>query len=100
MFGKTHPGCWSLSGRNDERLPCWADVSVNLVSSSQHLIKSVLKTPAKVRQALIETEQPVPETDLWRVPLLEKLLVQRRQLEVNTEDTKAVSELIDSPCSS
>ena len=57
-------------------------------------------TPAKVRQALVEAEQPVPETDLWRVGLLEKLLAQRRQMEVNIEDTKAVSDLIDSLCSS
>ena len=57
-------------------------------------------TPAKVRQALVEAEQPVPEMDLWRVGLLEKLLAQRRQMEVNIEDTKAVSDLIDSLCSS
>ena len=57
-------------------------------------------TPAKVREALVETELPVPEVDQWRIPLLEKLLVQRRNMEVQTEDTKAISEIIDSLCSS
>ena len=57
-------------------------------------------TPAKVRDALVETEQPVPVVDQWRIPLLEKLLVQRRNMEVQTEDTKAISEIIDSLCSS
>ena len=57
-------------------------------------------TSAKVREALVEKEQPVPEVDQWRIPLLEKLLVQRRNMEVQTEDTKAISEIIDSLCSS
>ena len=53
-----------------------------------------------MREALVEKEQPVPEGDQWRVTYLEKLLVQRRAMEVTTEDTKAISELIDSLCSS
>ena len=55
--------------------------------------------PAKVREALLMAEQLVAEADQWRVTLLEKLLVQRRNMEVNVEDTKAISELIDSLCS-
>ena len=57
-------------------------------------------TPAKVREALVVAEPTVAEADQWRVALLEKLLVQRRNMEVITEDTKAISELIDSLCSS
>ena len=57
-------------------------------------------TSAKVREALLAAEQPVAEADQWRVTFLEKLLVQRRAMEMAVEDTKAISELIDSLCSS
>ena len=57
-------------------------------------------TSAKVREALLAAEQPVAEAEQWRVTFLEKLLVQRRAMEMAVEDTKAISELIDSLCSS
>ena len=40
----------------------------------------------------------VPAEDEWRVPLLVKLLDQRREMSVCEEKTKSVSELIDSLC--
>ena len=42
----------------------------------------------------------VPELDEWRLPLLVKLLDQRREMSVCEERTVAVSELIDSLCHS
>ena len=57
-------------------------------------------TPAKVRQVLVEAEQPVPEIDQWRVPLLEKLLSTRRQMILDIEEIATISEIIDSLCSS
>ena len=43
---------------------------------------------------------PVPEGDIWRIPLLSRLLEERREKETMEEDTVTVEELIDSLCSS
>ena len=59
-------------------------------------IRSV--TPAKVKQVLLENQQLTPPVDQWRLPLLERLLAERREMEVNVEDTKDISSLIDSLC--
>ena len=40
----------------------------------------------------------VPAEDEWRLPLLVKLLDQRREMSVCEERTKSISELIDSLC--
>ena len=40
----------------------------------------------------------VPAEDEWRLPLLIKLLDQRREMYVCEEKTKSISELIDSLC--
>ena len=42
----------------------------------------------------------VPKNDEWRIEYLKKLLQERRELEVVLEDTKIISLLIDSLCSS
>ena len=42
----------------------------------------------------------VPEMDRWRLHLLEKLLVQRREMVVCEEEVQAITNLIDSLCSS
>ena len=42
----------------------------------------------------------VPAADGWRLPLLVKLLDQRRDMETMNEKTKTISELIDSLCHS
>ena len=40
----------------------------------------------------------VPAEDEWRLPLLVKLLGQRREMTTMNEKTKSISELIDSLC--
>ena len=44
--------------------------------------------------------EPVPNEDMWRLPLLCKLLIQRKEMEVNMEKTEGITDLIDSLCSS
>ena len=41
----------------------------------------------------------VPEQDKWRLPLLERLLSQRREMSTCDENVESVTELIDSLCS-
>ena len=41
---------------------------------------------------------PLPAEDEWRLPLLLKLLDQRRDMSACEENTKSISELIDSLC--
>ena len=42
----------------------------------------------------------VPEVDSWRLPMLERLLAQRREMVVCEEEVDAITGLIDSLCSS
>ena len=44
--------------------------------------------------------EPVPDEDIWRLPLLCKLLMQRQEMELNLDNTEYISNLIDSLCSS
>ena len=44
------------------------------------------------------SDSEVPAEDGWRLPLLVKLLDQKREMEVMKEKTKTISELIDSLC--
>ena len=55
---------------------------------------------ARVKEALEMSEHIVPEADLWRLPLLEKLILTRSKLELNLDDTSYICELIESLCSS
>ena len=57
-----------------------------------------IASPGAIRSALEPTEPP--EGEIWRIPLLEKLLEQRREMDVNMEDCTEISDLIDSLCSS
>ena len=41
---------------------------------------------------------PVPEEELWRLPLLSQYLKQRKEVEVNMESTEVICDLIDSLC--
>ena len=41
---------------------------------------------------------PVPEEEMWRFPLLSQYLKQRREMEVNMENTDVISDLIESLC--
>ena len=42
----------------------------------------------------------VPDEDQWRLPLLKKLLYQRREMDTCGEDVTTITELIDSLCTS
>ena len=57
-------------------------------------------TLTKVKDILLANQQSTLPVDQWRLPLLERLLAERREMEVNVEDTKNISSLIDSLCSS
>ena len=56
--------------------------------------------PSVISQALEEREVTVPVNDLWRLPLLKKLLIQREEMEVACSNTNQINSLIDSLCSS
>ena len=51
-----------------------------------------------IMQELREREETIPSRDMWRIPLLQKLLLQRHEQEVNCDDTKEITKLIDSLC--
>ena len=51
-------------------------------------------------QALEKGTIMVPNQDLWRLPLLDKLLVQRYEMEMQVQNTDAIQDMIDSLCSS
>ena len=44
-------------------------------------------TPSMVQAALSAKEDLTPQTDEWRIPFLEKLLLQRDTMEYQLEDT-------------
>ena len=56
--------------------------------------------PSEVKEVLKKKEDNVPERDSWRLPYLSKLLQQRYEMEMNGVDTKFITQLIDSLCSS
>ena len=45
-------------------------------------------TPIRIKEALTINESVVPEGDSWRLPLLEKLLLQRHEMENQLEPTR------------
>ena len=49
-----------------------------------------------IKQALWDREDPVPPREMWRIPLLQKLLSQRHALEVNCQESKDINNLNDS----
>ena len=51
-------------------------------------------------QALEKGTIMVPNEDNWRLPLLDKLLVQRYEMEMQVTNTDAIQDMIDSLCSS
>ena len=52
----------------------------------------------RVRAAVKKSD--LPEVEGWRVQFLMKLVVARREMVANCEDTKEVTDLIESLCSS
>ena len=61
------------------------------------LIRPQLCSAAKVSQALPVRE--VPESDGWRIGLLDKLLMLRRQKYLRVEDNQRITAMIESLCS-
>ena len=55
---------------------------------------------SEVKTSLEKSDVMVPEEDSWRLPLLEKLLHQRYEMEIQVQDTSSLQQLIDSLCSS
>ena len=51
-----------------------------------------------IMQEQRDREETIPPREMWRVPFFQKLLLQRHVLEVNCEDTKELTKLIDSLC--
>ena len=49
-----------------------------------------------IRESLTRT--PVPNEDLWRLPLLCQYLAKRREMEALMENTDYITDLIDSLC--
>ena len=47
-------------------------------------------TPFMIKKLLMENEATVPVEDKWRLPLLEKLILQRYAMENQLEDTKDI----------
>ena len=56
--------------------------------------------PSAIRMALVEREETVLVNELWRLPLLKKLLVQRKDMETLCSNTDDINSLIDSLCCS
>ena len=56
-------------------------------NTNGNLVKDALKRP------------PVPNEDMWRLPLLNQFLMRRKELESLLQDTKHIDDLIDSLCS-
>ena len=54
-------------------------------------------SPGEIKQNYNYYE--VPEMDKWRLPMLVKLLDQRLEMQICEDNTKTISELIDSLCS-
>ena len=53
----------------------------------------------KLRDALVQKETvPVEEREKWRIPLLNKLLIQKQELLYLGEDIEDISGLINSLC--
>ena len=61
-------------------------------------VDSLIVPSAVVRKNVKRSQ--IPPNQEWRIPLLEKLIVQRKEMEDQLLDTKELSKLIDSLCSS
>ena len=68
----------STTGKNIARLP------------EETGLNPWVATPFMIKKVLTENEATVPEEDKWRLPLLEKLILQRYAMENQLEDTKDI----------
>ena len=55
-------------------------------------IKTLESSSCQIREALAPSDPP--ENEMWRIPLLEKYLNQRSQMELEVQDTKNIETLI------
>ena len=85
-----------------------ANLVINYISSttSKNLalirnesgVDTLTVPPMLVRKNVKKAQIPLNQE--WRIPLLEKLLIQRKQMKDELLDTKDLQKLIDSLCSS
>ena len=68
----------STTGKNIARLP------------EETGLNPWVATPFMIKKLLMENEATVPVEDKWRLPLLEKLILQRYAMENQLEDTKDI----------
>ena len=52
----------------------------------------------QVSEKLSEMTKPVPQQDVWRLPYLQKLLIQRYKMKIQALDTEDITGLINSLC--
>ena len=84
----------SLAGRDKS-----STTGINLANiHAETGLNPMTVSPTKIRAALDEREEPVPTRDLWRIPLLEKLLSQKCDMNVHCEKTDAINSLIENLC--
>ena len=85
VFGIVNKNIHSTTGSNLYRIQ--ADTGLRPSSVTAATVRS--------RTTLV----PIPEQDLWRLPLLDKFLCRRAELELLLEDTeRPLQQLIDSLC--
>ena len=70
--------------------------NLNIIQGETGLDPCVV-APKKIRESPVFTE--VPAQDMWRMPLLDKRLSRRREMEVVLEDTEEIVNMIDALCS-
>ena len=77
------------------------DIRSTTGKNLDHIFRLTGLDPWDVNEETIEmslVRNPVPEEEMWRLPLLSQYLKQRREMEVNMENTDAISDLIQSLC--
>ena len=94
---------WGYSGltvTGHSFCPIFAKICTPCTFMRLWMIMDFLLTSTRRPKTRWRVPSAVPNQDLWRLPLLCQYLFQRRQMEISLEDTKEISNLIDSLCSS
>ena len=73
--------------------------NMSLIQTETSLNPSLVSSQA-IKKAMVKAISPVPVTDSWRLPYLDKLLSARGEASYLGEDTAMLTSYIDSLCSS